>query len=144
MTIMLNSLSWSKTTSYHGSPTALLEAHAVLKSSSLAKSMIHMSLLQLELQGWCLAMLEEIIGAFAAGNLGKAPSFFQSFPTACNSRKVFSSICPSRLGAALRMKLQKTLFRGLILPFTNEAADFTGSWGNEFFQNRALLIGRHE
>jgi len=32
-----------------------------------------MSSLQLELQGWCLAMLEEIIGEFVEGNFDNAP-----------------------------------------------------------------------
>src|SRR5260221_1925090 len=144
MVIILKGFCSLNSISYHGCFTDLFEVQAVLKSSSLAKSIIHISLLQLALHGRCLAMFEEMMGASAAGKGGRGPSFFQSFPISPNAFTALSSISPSRLGDTFKMKLQYTLFKGIMLSFTRLAGDFTGSAGKEVFQNQLLLRGRQE
>src|SRR5690348_354386 len=68
ITMVLNALSRSNSISYQGFFTVGLDLHSVLKLSSLAKSMIHMSSLQLELAAWCRARLGDMMGASAGGN----------------------------------------------------------------------------
>src|SRR5882724_6197263 len=144
MLIMLKGFCSLNSISYHGCFTDLLEVQAVLKSSSLAKSMIHISSLQLALQGRCFAIFEEMTGASAGGNGGSGPSFFQSFPISPNAFTAFSSISPSRLGDTFKIKLQYTLFNGIMLSFTRIAGVFTAVEGKEVFQNQFLLRGRQE
>jgi len=68
--------------SSQGFLTVGLEFQDVPKLSSLAKSMIHMSLLQLDAVARPFAILDEIIGVLFDGNPGTASLFAHILPTA--------------------------------------------------------------
>src|SRR5580692_5012012 len=112
MLMVLNDFSRSKSISYQGLSTVVFDTHEVVKSSSLAKSIILSSSLQLELDACFFAMLGEIIGASSGGSGAIGPSLCHILPISFNAANALSSINPSRFGATFRMKLQSTLFNG--------------------------------
>src|SRR4051812_33935065 len=144
ITMVLNGLSLSNVISSQGFFTVGLAFLAVPKLSSLAKSLIHMSSLQLELAGWRFAILVVMIGSCIAGSLGRGPLLFHCLPISCNVISALSSINPSGLGATFRMKLQKALLSGIMFSFTRVVAVLTASVGKDVFQNQALLMGKQE
>src|ERR1700753_2811729 len=95
--------------SYQGDLTVGLDCHALRKLSSLPKSMMFISSLQLALAGCRLARLLEMIGASVGGNTTGGASFFHSRPISANAASALSSINPSRLGATFRIKLSYIL-----------------------------------
>src|SRR4051812_21507935 len=109
---MLNGVFLPRSTAYHGPGTRGFDCQPVVKSSSFAKSIIHISSLQLELLGLFFARLDEIIGSGAGGTAGTGPSFFQSFPIFCSASNALASINPSGFGATFKIKLQWALFNG--------------------------------
>src|SRR4029077_4744381 len=78
--IALNDSSFVKSISYQGLFTVWLLCQELPKSSSLAKSIMFMSSLQLELVACFFARLCEIMGASVNGSLPTVPSFFQMLP----------------------------------------------------------------
>src|SRR5689334_7322510 len=122
--IMLTACSPSSSTSIEGFLRVGFEVHDVVKLSSLAKSMIHISSLQLEYAGRRLARLDDIIGAENSGRRSTGPAGFQRLPMSFRAARAFASIRPSRLGATFRMKLQYALLKGTRLSFTSVAGFF--------------------
>src|SRR3954453_20797503 len=109
MTIVLNVLYLSNTISYQGFLTTEFDFHRVLKLPSLAKSEIHISSLQLELETCPFAKFDEIIGASVTDSFFAGPAFFHSLPISFRAATALSSINPSGFRATLSMKLQNML-----------------------------------
>src|SRR5260221_2964091 len=143
MLIVLKAFSRSKSISYQGLSTVLFDIHDDPKSSSLAKSIMLASSLQLELDVWFLGMLDEMIGASSGGSFVTGPSLCHILPICFSAASALSSIKPSRLGATFSIKLQSTLFKGISVSLTSFTGSFTGSLGKSVFQNQCAWMGKH-